>query len=291
MNKIQQVGVIGAGVMGCGVAQVIAQNGMSVILVDIDEQKLAAAKDTIFNNLRIQTLLNRNQANISPEEIIKKIHPTTDYKQLNRVDYVIENVTEDWDIKCKVYDQLDAICLKHCIFAVNTSAIPITRLSERTKRPSQVLGIHFMNPVPLKNTVEVIRGKHTSPQTIATSEDLLQRIQKQAVIVNDSPGFVSNRVLMLTINEAILLVQEGVAQAKDIDKVFRNCFEHKMGPLATADMIGLDTILKSIEVLYDNFNNAKYLPCSLLKEMVAAGHLGAKSGKGFYEYQEVSNGR
>ena len=147
-----------------------------------------------------------------------------------------------------------------------------------------------MNPVPLKNTVEVIRSKHTSDQTLAISEDFLNKIHKQAVIVNDSPGFVSNRVLMLTINEAIYLVEEGVAQAKDIDKIFRNCFEHKMGPLATADMIGLDTILQSIEVLHESFNNPKYQPCPLLKTMVAAGHLGTKSGKGFYDYQEIQHG-
>lgn len=291
MKEVQIVGVIGAGVMGAGVAQVAAANNLNVILVDVSQQKLEAARNEIINNLRLQTLLSPNRNLQSSQQIIERVHLTTSYDELRTVDYIVENVTEDWSIKRQVYQQLDQFCQPHCVFAANTSAIPITRISASTKRPSQVLGIHFMNPVPLKNTVEIIKGVHTSAETIESSQKFLQKIQKDYVLVNDSPGFVSNRVLMLTINEAVFLIHEGVASAEDIDKLFMKCFEHKMGPLATADMIGLDTILQSIEVLYESFNDSKYRPCPLLKQMVDAGFLGRKSGKGFYEYQGVKHAR
>ena len=171
------------------------------------------------------------------------------------------------------------------IFAVNTSAISITSIAAFTERQQQVIGIHFMNPVPLKRVVEVIKAYHTSDETLEITKQLLTKIGKESVVVNDWPGFVSNRVLMLTVNEAAYLVQDGVASAKDVDKIFKGCFEHKMGPLETADMIGLDTILYSVEVLYESFNDSKYRPCPLLKKMVNAGLLGRKSGQGFYNYK------
>lgn len=285
--NIQVVGVVGAGVMGVGVAQNLAQTGYQVILVDISEAILESAEQEIKKNIRFQTLFNKEKKAGSPDEILKKITFSTNYKLLDSADFVVENVTEKWDIKKEVYAQLDAICPERTVFAANTSAIPITRIASATKRPKNVIGMHFMNPVPMKSMVEVIRGYHTSDETIEIAKSFLAQMGKECIIVNDSPGFVSNRVLMLTINEAIFLLQERVASASDVDKIFKTCFGHKMGPLETADLIGLDTILLSIEVLYESFKDSKYRPCPLLKQMVEAGLYGQKSKQGFYVYQWV----
>ena len=282
---IQTVGVVGAGVMGVGVAQNLAQTGHKVILVDISENILDKAKQEIRNNIRFQGFFKKSERQETPDDIIEKIEFSTNYKILENADFVVENVTEKWDIKKEIYPFLDSICPADCIFAANTSAIPITRIASVTKRAEKVLGIHFMNPVPMKPMVEMIRGYHTSEATIETAKKMLSQMGKECILVNDSPGFVSNRVLMLTINEAIFLLQDQVATAEDVDKIFKGCFGHKMGPLETADLIGLDTILFSIEVLYENFNDSKYRPCTLLKKMVDAGLHGRKSGKGFYVYQ------
>jgi 3-hydroxybutyryl-CoA dehydrogenase len=230
-------------------------------------------------------LLHKNLSG-SPEEILGRIRVFTDYAVLREADFVIENVTERIGVKAEVYRRLDAICPPQCVFAANTSAIPITRIAAMTSRPAQVVGMHFMNPVPLKTAVEVIRGYHTSDETIATATRFLTLMGKKAILVGDSPGFVSNRVLMLTINEAIFLVQEKVATPEVVDEIFKNCFEHKMGPLETADLIGLDTILFSIEVLYDEFKDSKFRPCPLLRQMVDAGLRGRKNGRGFYSYED-----
>ncbi|MBD2355234.1 NAD-binding protein [Tolypothrix sp. FACHB-123] len=283
--KIQTVGVVGAGVMGIGVAQNLAQTNHDVILVDIKEQILDKAKQEIKNNIRFQCLFQKKDKTTNLEEVIEKIEFSTNYKLLEKAEFLIENVTEKWDNKKQVYSLIDAICPADCIFAANTSAIPITRIASATKRADKVLGIHFMNPVPMKPMVEMIRGYHTSENTIETAKNMLAQMGKECVIVNDSPGFVSNRVLMLTINEAVFLLHDQVATAEDVDKIFKGCFGHKMGPLETADLIGLDTILFSIEVLYENFNDSKYRPCPLLKKMVDAGLYGRKNGQGFYVYQ------
>jgi len=283
--NIQVVGVVGAGVMGIGVSQNLAQTGYQVILVDISEEILEIAQQEIKKNIRFQTLFNKEKKVGSPDEILKKITFSTNYKLLDSADFVVENVTEKWDIKKEVYAQLDAICPERTVFAANTSAIPITRIASATKRAKNVIGMHFMNPVPMKSMVEVIRGYHTSDETIEIAKSFLAQMGKECIIVNDSPGFVSNRVLMLTINEAIFLLQERVASASDVDKIFKTCFGHKMGPLETADLIGLDTILLSIEVLYESFKDSKYRPCPLLKQMVEAGLYGQKSKQGFYVYQ------
>jgi 3-hydroxybutyryl-CoA dehydrogenase len=219
------------------------------------------------------------------EAVMRRISVTTDYERLNDVPIVIENVTEKWDIKKTVYQRLDSICRDDCLFAVNTSALSITRVASVTSRAPQVIGMHFMNPVPLKPMVEVIRGYHTSEQTIDTAKALVTAMDKECIVVNDSPGFVTNRVMMLTINEAIFMVQEQVSSVAEVDRLFKQCFGHKMGPLETADLIGLDTVLLSIEVLYESFNDSKYRPCPLLKQMVDAGLSGRKSGRGFYTYQ------
>lgn len=282
---IQTVGVVGAGVMGVGVAQNLSQTGHKVILVDISENILDKAKHEIKNNIRFQGFLKKSDRQEAPDDIIEKIEFSTNYKILEDADFLVENVTEKWDIKKEIYPLLDSICSPDCVFAANTSAIPITRIASVTKRADKVVGIHFMNPVPMKPMAEMIRGYHTSEATIETAKKMLSQMGKECILVNDSPGFVSNRVLMLTINEAIFLLQDQVATAEDVDKIFKGCFGHKMGPLETADLIGLDTILFSIEVLYENFNDSKYRPCTLLKKMVDAGLHGRKSGKGFYVYQ------
>jgi 3-hydroxybutyryl-CoA dehydrogenase len=255
-----------------------------VVLIDVSDRILEAARQQIVNSMRMQRLLNRNGGSKQDGDALQKISFSSSYGPLEGTDFVIENVTEDQALKTQVYEQLDAACPARCCFAANTSAIPITQIASKTKRPSKVLGIHFMNPVPLKKTVEVILGFHTAPGTLELATRLLARMGKDWIIVNDSPGFVSNRVLMLTINEAIFLAQEKVATAEDIDKLFRSCFGHPMGPLQTADLIGLDTILNSLEVLWEQFQDSKYRPCPLLKKMVSAGLHGRKSGQGFYRY-------
>ncbi len=284
MNR-KAVGVIGAGIMGVGVAQNLIQTGHDVILIDITEDILEKAKENITNNIRLQRLFSKKAAQESINALVERIFFSTDYVLLRDAGFVIENVTEKWEIKKRVYARIDEVCPEHCVFAANTSAISITRIGSVTRRPSKVIGMHFMNPVPMKSMVEVIRGYHTSEETIETAKGLLTAMGKEWIIVNDVPGFVSNRVLMLTVNEAVYLVQDQVASAEEVDKIFREGFGHKMGPLETADLIGLDTILYSIEVLYESFNDSKYRPCPLLKKMVDAGLFGRKSGQGFYTYK------
>ncbi|MFF0066934.1 3-hydroxyacyl-CoA dehydrogenase family protein [Streptomyces sp. NPDC005279] len=278
------VGVVGAGVMGVGVAQNLAQTGHQVVVVDISDEVLDNARRELRNSLRTYALFNKNSG-IDMAAVTRRIEFTTDYELLAKADFVVENVTEDWGIKQQVYEKIDRICRPEVVFAVNTSAISITRVGSATTRAERVVGMHFMNPVPMKPLVEVIRGYHTTPETIDTARRFLTGMGKECIVVEDVPGFVSNRVLMLTINEAVFLVQDGVTDAASVDKIFKGCFDHRMGPLETADLIGLDTILKSVEVLYESFNDDKYRPAPLLKKMVAAGLLGRKSGEGFHRYR------
>jgi 3-hydroxybutyryl-CoA dehydrogenase len=290
---METIGVIGAGVMGVGVAQDLAQHGRQVILIDVDEQRLAKARQEIRANLRLAGMLLRSQAPRPPAApaaestaaVLERIVFTTAYERLGGAGFVIENVIEKWPIKERVYKLLDAACPRECVFAANTSAISITRIASATGRPDRVIGMHFMNPVPLKSAVEVIRGFHTSDATLATALALLAALGKEGIVVGDMPGFVTNRVLMLTINEAIFVVQDRVASHEDVDRIFKTCFGHKMGPLETGDLIGLDTILYSLEVLYESYNDDKYRACPLLRKMVDAGLLGRKSGRGFYTYE------
>lgn len=284
MPDLNVIGVVGAGVMGRGLAQDLAQHGHKVLLIDIGKDILDDAMKSIRQNLRAQLLLGKKNGGRGVDETLSSIVISTDLAVLEEADFVVENATENFEVKKEIYLQIDQICRPQTIFAVNTSAISITRIGSLTKRSDRIVGMHFMNPVPMKKTVEVIRGYHTSNDTIDTAIRFLEQFDKKGVIVSDSPGFVSNRVLMLTVNEAAFLVHDRVAPAGDIDKIFTECFGHTMGPLATADLIGLDTILYSIEVLYESFNDSKYRPCPLLKKMVDAGLHGQKNGKGFFEY-------
>jgi len=285
--EIETVGVIGAGVMGVGVAQNLAQSEYRVLLIDLNDEILDRARSQIQENLRFHALLKKGPAMPRTKVVMDRITFSPDCRILEAADFLIENVVEKWEVKRRLYQEVDSICPGRTIFAANTSAIPITRIASATKRPAQVLGMHFMNPVPLKHMVEVIRGYHTSAETIDAARNLLVKMGKECVIVNDSPGFVSNRVLMLTINEAIFLLHERVASSAEVDTIFKECFGHKMGPLETADLIGLDTILLSLEALSESFSDSKYRPCPLLKQMVDAGLYGRKSGVGFYSYRNT----
>lgn len=280
----ERIGVVGAGTMGVGVSHAFAAAGHPVVLVDVDPAALSRAEEEIARNVRLYAMLGT--ASGEPAAVVKSISFTTDLNLLADADFVVENVTEKWSIKEALYPQLDEVCPAGCVLGVNTSAIPITRVAARTHRADRVIGTHFMNPAPVKPLVEVIRGFHTSEQTVATTQALLTGIGKRSAVVNDSPGFVTNRVLMLTVNEAICLLDEGVATAHEIDRLFVDCFGHKMGPLATADLIGLDTVLYSLEVLLDNFRDPKYRPSTLLIRLVDAGLLGRKSGRGFFRYDD-----
>lgn len=281
---MKKIGVVGAGVMGAGVSQSAASAGFEIILLDVAEEILNKARQSIENNLRMQVLMKKMDA-AEIDTVLQNISFTTNMNDLKDVDFLVENATEKWDVKSAIYPAIDEICRKDCIFAVNTSCISITKIAALTKRPEQIVGIHFMNPVPMKPTVEMIRGYHTSEETIETAKQFLAKMNKTCILANDMPGFISNRVLMLTINEAVFLVQDQVAAVEDVDQLFRECFGHKMGPLETADLIGLDTILYSIEALYESYSDSKYRPSPLLVKMVDAGLYGMKSGKGFYDYQ------
>ena len=288
-NKPETVGVIGAGVMGGGVAQCFAQAGHNVVLVDIAQDILDKALSSVREGLRLQKLLGTGRAVVVPGDAIARIHATVDYEALSDCSFIVENATEDWEIKRAVYARLAALSRADCVVAANTSAFSITRIGRALGRPAHTLGLHFMNPVPMKPVVELIRGYHTSDATVTYAQDLLATLGKRCITVNDSPGFVSNRVLMLTVNEAAFLVHEGVSNASDIDELFRECFGHKMGPLATADLIGLDTVLQSLHVLYDSFADPKFRPCPLLTKLVDAGLHGRKTGRGFHAYAKEVN--
>lgn len=289
--KIKTVGVVGAGVMGVGVAQNLAQTGHKVVLLDLSQEILDNARREIERGVRFHNMLARTKGGPSLAEVMERITFTLDYAPFAECDFVIENAVEKEHVKKEIYPVLDQVCPEHCVFAANTSCISITRIGSWTKRPEKVLGMHFMNPVPLKPVVETIRGFYTTQDTIDYALGMLAQMGKEGIVVNDMPGFVSNRVLMLTINEAAWLVMDGVSTAEDVDRIFVTCFGHKMGPLATCDLIGVDTILYSVEVLYEAYGDSKFRPCPLLKKMTDAGLLGRKSGKGFFDYSAQGGGK
>lgn len=279
-----RVGVVGTGVIGTGVVQALAMAGMQVTAVDLTEDKLAACRRQVFDNLRAARVMGVTLAEPAAQ-ILQRIECTTSLEGLRDASFVVENVTERWAVKRDVYAALDTQCRSDCIIAANTSAIPISHIAAAVSHPERIVGIHFMNPVPMKTTAEMIRGRQTSQATLQRAQALLQRLGKQAVVIEDGPGFVSNRVLMLTINEAIGVLQDGIADASKVDRIFRECFGHPMGPLETADLIGLDTILDTLQVLFEFTHDEKFRPCALLLDHVAAGQCGRKSTRGFYTYE------
>ena len=275
--------MVGAGTMGSGIAQVFAQKGFSVILCDSLPSQLEKALKLIDKNLGREVEKKRLDPSMR-ELTLQNIQSRTDLGSLEEVELVVEAVSEDIELKQNILMQLDQLCHSQTILATNTSSISITRLAAATQRPDRVIGMHFMNPVPVMTLVEIIRGLQTSPQTVTAILALVSRLGKVPVEVKDSPGFVSNRILMPMINEAAFCVYEGVGDPEAVDSVMKLGMNHPMGPLTLADLIGLDVCLNIMETLYEGFNDSKYRPCPLLKKMVAAGKLGRKSGEGFYHY-------
>jgi 3-hydroxybutyryl-CoA dehydrogenase len=281
---IRTVAVIGAGTMGCDVALDLAGYDLKLILTDISEDKLEKAREKIKHNLRMYKMLKQELKDLTTDRVFSRISFQAGYLQFQEVDLVIENVSEDWEIKKEVYAGLRDVCRPDAYFAANTSCISITKIAALLPKPGNVIGMHFMNPVPLKSMVEVVRGYHTSPETETFLAQWLKQLGKQPVIVNDFPGFVANRLSHLFMNEAAFLIQDGVAAPAEVDEIFKQGYGHKMGPLETADLIGLDTVVQSLAVLYEHYQDPKFRCCPLLKKMADAGLLGKKSGKGFYDY-------
>lgn len=281
-NEVKKIGVIGAGVMGTGVAQRFATYGYDVLLIDVDSKILDKSVSTIKRTISIHNMMHKEK--INAEEVMGHISVSLNYGDLKDSDIVIENVPEIYELKEKVYLEIEKYCKKECLYLVNTSCISITKIGSLTKRADQVIGVHFMNPVPMQKFSEVIKGYYTSDETIEKVKNFLKSAGINCTVINDSPGFVSNRLSHIFMNEAANLVLEGVADAKQIDEIFTQGFHHEMGPLQTADLIGIDTVVNSLDVLYESYHDPKFRCSPLLRKMVDANLLGRKTGKGFFEY-------
>ena len=282
--EVKVFGVVGAGQMGSGIAQVAAQAGFNVIMRDIKDEFVQRGLNNIKKNLERAV----SKGKISEDEknaILGRIKGTTDMKDFKDADFVVEAVIENFDLKKQVFQELDEITRDDIVLATNTSSISITKIAACTKRPEKVIGMHFMNPVPVMKLVEIIRGLATSDETFTLTKELAEKMGKTVAEANDFPGFISNRILLPMINEAIYCLYEGVGTPEAIDTVMKLGMNHPMGPLALADLIGLDTCLAILEVLYEGFGDPKYRPCPLLRKYVDAGWLGRKTGRGFYKYE------
>ena len=284
MTSPQTIGIIGAGTMGTGIAQVCALAGLSAVIMDVDEERVARGRSGIGSALE-QLVKKAKLSAADRDTALGRLTGTTDYGALRDCDFVIEAATENEAVKLKILRQVDALAKDGAIVATNTSSISITKLGAALKRPARVVGLHFFNPVPLMALVEVVRGRQTDDTTVEAAAALAKHIGKTPVVVKDSPGFVVNRLLCPMLNEAVLAYGEGIASAKDIDESMKLGCNHPIGPLALADLIGLDVLLAVMEVFHREFKDPKYRPAPLLKEMVAAGHLGRKSGRGFHNYR------
>jgi 3-hydroxybutyryl-CoA dehydrogenase len=281
--QINTLGVIGAGQMGNGITQVAAMSGMNVIMNDISEAFARKGMDTITKIL--QRNVDKGKMTVNEKEaVLGRIQLSTALQDMAEANFVVEAATENESLKFQIFKELDGICPKDVILASNTSSIPIGRIASQTKRPDKVIGMHFMNPVPVMKLVEVIRGIATSDDTFTVTWDLAKKVGKTPAAANDYPAFIANRILMPMINEAIFCLYHGVGNREDIDTVMKLGMNHPMGPLTLADLIGLDTCLAVMETLYDGFKDSKYRPCPLLRKYVEAGWLGRKTGRGFYEY-------
>ena len=283
MSTIQKVGIIGAGTMGNGIAQACAVSGIDVVMVDVADAAVARGVAAITGSL--ERLRKKDKiAAADKEAALRRIHGTTDYEALRAADLIVEAATENEELKLRILRNVDAIARPGAIIASNTSSISITKLAAATTRPAAFVGMHFFNPVPMMALVEVIRGLQTSAETVAATAEFAKRLGKTPIIVKNSPGFAVNRILCPMLNEAVFALQEGLASAEEIDSGMKLGCNHPIGPLALCDMIGLDVLLAVMNVFYADFNDPKYRPAPLLKEMVAAGYLGRKSGRGFYTY-------
>jgi 3-hydroxybutyryl-CoA dehydrogenase len=283
--EIKTFGIIGAGQMGNGIAQVASQlGGLNIIMNDIAEQFVDKGLQTISKNLD-RLVAKEKLSAAGKTEIMGRIKKSTNLEDMKEADFVVEAAVEREDLKLNIFRKLDGVCRPEVILATNTSSIPITRIAAATKRPDKVIGMHFFNPVPVMRLVETIRGLATSPETYEVTKALAEKFGKTSVVCNDFPGFAGNRILVPMLNEAVYALMEGVGEAKDIDNIMVLGMNHPMGPLALADLIGLDTCLSVMDVLYRGFGDSKYRPCPLLKKYVDAGYLGKKSGRGFYEYK------
>jgi len=281
--EIKTFGVIGAGQMGNGIAQVAATSGLQVLMSDIKGEFTAKGLANITKNL--DRSVDKGKLGVAERDaILARIRTTTELQDMQAADYVVEAAVEREDLKFKIFRDLDAICPAHVILASNTSSIPIGRIAAQTRRPEKVIGMHFMNPVPVMKLVEVIRALATSQETFDLTWDLCLKFGKTPAEANDFPGFIANRILLPMINEAVFCLYQGVGRAEDIDTVMRLGMNHPLGPLALADLIGLDTCLAIMETLYDGFKDSKYRPCPLLRKYVEAGWLGRKTGRGFFTY-------
>ncbi|MBG9733429.1 3-hydroxyacyl-CoA dehydrogenase family protein [Paenibacillus alvei] len=281
---MHKAGIIGAGTMGIGMTVDLIWHGIPSVLIDVSENALAAAKSEILKTVRLAPLINRSAPRLTADQALELVTFDTEISAVANCNFIVENATENECVKKEIYGTLDQICPTEVCFAANTSCISITRIGSFTERPSKVIGMHFMNPVYMKSSVEVIRGYHTSADTIDQAHRFLDSLDKEAILVNDMPGFVSNRISHLFMNEAVYVVQDQVASPQEVDDIFKKCYGHKMGPLETADLIGLDTVLDSLNILYESYQDTKFRAAPLLQKMVDAGLYGKKAGKGFYNY-------